>query len=75
MEADWSEISRIAFPGSSPSASPGQATALAFDSVQELLWAGNEYVRQTKSYLTLDIEFPNVLLTCKTGPRDFFLRD
>jgi hypothetical protein len=44
MEADWDEVSRIAVPPPSPHVLPTIATATAFDDLQELLWAGNEYV-------------------------------
>ena len=45
MEADWDELSRIPVPPPSPHGMPTIATAIAFDDVMELLWAGNEYVR------------------------------
>lgn len=53
MEADWSETTRIAFPGPSPNVSPGAVTTFAFDNSQELLWTGNEYVSETAVILFL----------------------
>ena len=47
MEADWDELSRIQVPPPSPHGMPTIATAIAFDDVMELLWAGNEYVRSS----------------------------
>ncbi|OOF98956.1 hypothetical protein ASPCADRAFT_204652 [Aspergillus carbonarius ITEM 5010] len=47
MEADWDELSRIPVPAPSVHAMPTIATAIAFDDVMELLWAGNEYGRIT----------------------------
>ncbi|KAE8137625.1 PAB-dependent poly(A)-specific ribonuclease subunit pan2 [Aspergillus pseudotamarii] len=47
MEADWDELSRIPVPPPSPHGMPTIATAIAFDDVMELLWAGNEYGRIT----------------------------
>lgn len=44
MEADWSETTRIALPGPSAGAPSSPVTTFAFDTVQELLWTGNEYV-------------------------------
>ncbi|KXT04451.1 hypothetical protein AC578_3579 [Pseudocercospora eumusae] len=47
MEADWNEVARLRLPGPAPNAPPSQLTTLAFDSLQELLWTGNEYGRIT----------------------------
>ncbi|KAL2354819.1 PAB-dependent poly(A)-specific ribonuclease subunit PAN2 [Cryomyces antarcticus] len=47
MEADWDEVARIVLPPPGPQALPTPATTLAFDTSQELLWAGNEYGRVT----------------------------
>jgi len=44
MEADWQESARIALPGPSPNAPSSPVTTFAFDTEQELLWTGNEYV-------------------------------
>lgn len=44
MEADWNETARIACPGPSSNAPSSPVTTFAFDSEQELLWTGNEYV-------------------------------
>jgi len=44
MEADWNENARIAFPGPAPNAPSTQVTTCAFDTAQDLLWTGNEYV-------------------------------
>jgi hypothetical protein len=46
MERDWVELLRIPLPPPNPHALPTIATTIAFDDVSELLWAGNEYVRQ-----------------------------
>ena len=44
MEADWTERAKVALPGPLPSAPSSPVTAFAFDTEQELLWTGNEYV-------------------------------
>lgn len=44
MEGDWDEVSRAAVPPPSPHVLSTIATTIAFDDIQELLWAGNEYV-------------------------------
>ncbi|KAK3384295.1 ubiquitin carboxyl-terminal hydrolase-domain-containing protein [Lasiosphaeria ovina] len=42
MDADWDEVTRIAFPAPGSAEYPRPATALAFDTAQELLWAGSD---------------------------------
>lgn len=69
MEADWDEVSRIAVPPPSPHVLPTIATAIAFDDLQELLWAGNEYV----SIWLLSSKCP-VLTWSFQGTNHFFLR-
>jgi hypothetical protein len=39
------QVALIPHPGPGPHAHPTPVTALAFDTSQELLWTGNEYVR------------------------------
>lgn len=48
MEADWSETARLTLPGPSPNAPSTPITAFAFDTAQELLWTGNEYVSEDR---------------------------
>ncbi|KAF2485463.1 ubiquitin carboxyl-terminal hydrolase-domain-containing protein [Neohortaea acidophila] len=50
MEADWNETARITLPGPTPNAASGLITTFAFDTVQDLLWTGNEYGRITSFY-------------------------
>ncbi|KAK7705004.1 poly(A)-specific ribonuclease [Botryosphaeria dothidea] len=45
MEADWDELSQIPLPPPGPHAMPTPATTVAFDTHQDLLWAGNDYGR------------------------------
>ena len=44
MEADWVEIARVPHLGPTPTAASSPVTTFAFDTEQELLWTGNEYV-------------------------------
>ncbi|KAF1982126.1 PAB-dependent poly(A)-specific ribonuclease subunit PAN2 [Aulographum hederae CBS 113979] len=50
MEADWDEVTRIALPPPGVHALPTPVSAIAFDTGQELLWAGNEYGRMVSFY-------------------------
>ncbi|KAF2858667.1 hypothetical protein K470DRAFT_259573 [Piedraia hortae CBS 480.64] len=54
MEVDWTELGRITLPGPSPGAPPTAVTTFAFDSLNELLWAGNDYGR-VSSYHGLEL--------------------
>ncbi|PON30540.1 PAB-dependent poly(A)-specific ribonuclease subunit PAN2 [Trichoderma gamsii] len=47
MDGDWDEVARIPFPPPGPHALPTQVSTMAFDTSQEILWAGNEYGRVT----------------------------
>lgn len=49
MDSDWQEVTRTVV-GSSPTA-PTPLTTFAFDTEQELLWTGNEYVSNSFRYL------------------------
>ncbi|KAK5014877.1 poly(A)-specific ribonuclease [Cryomyces antarcticus] len=44
---EFGQVARIVLPPPGPQALPTPATTLAFDTSQELLWAGNEYGRVT----------------------------
>ena len=44
MEADWDEVAIIGIPPPGPHALPTPVATLAFDTSQELLWAGNDFV-------------------------------
>lgn len=49
MEADWDEVSQVAVPPPGPHLLPTNATTMAFDDSQELLWVGNEFVSRLLS--------------------------
>ena len=57
MEADWSETARLTLPGPSPNAPSTPITAFAFDTAQELLWTGNEYVSESIIFFYLPPRF------------------
>lgn len=61
MEADWDELVRIPVPPPGAHALPTIATTVAFDDVMELLWTGNEYVRESIEKIPRDYE-TNALL-------------
>lgn len=44
MERDWFKVARMALPPPGIHAATTPVTAMAFDTSQELFWAGNEYV-------------------------------
>ncbi|KAK4145241.1 ubiquitin carboxyl-terminal hydrolase-domain-containing protein [Dichotomopilus funicola] len=50
MDADWDEVTRIAFPAPGSNDFPRPATTLAFDTIAELLWAGNDRGRVVSFY-------------------------
>ncbi|KAF4122704.1 LOW QUALITY PROTEIN: PAB-dependent poly(A)-specific ribonuclease subunit 2 [Geosmithia morbida] len=52
MDGDWDEITRVPFPPPGPRALPTPVTTMIFDTLQELLWTGNEYGRVTSFYGT-----------------------
>ncbi|KAH9885476.1 PAB-dependent poly(A)-specific ribonuclease subunit PAN2 [Xylariomycetidae sp. FL2044] len=52
MDGDWDEVARIPFPPPGVRAAPTPVTVLAFDTIQELLWTGNDYGRVSSFYGT-----------------------
>lgn len=48
MENDWGEIARLTPFPSGPNTSPSNICAFAFDTLQELLWAGNLRVSEKR---------------------------
>ncbi|KAK4242788.1 ubiquitin carboxyl-terminal hydrolase-domain-containing protein [Achaetomium macrosporum] len=77
MDADWDEVTRIAFPAPGTNDFPRPATTLAFDTSAELLWAGNDrgrvasfYGRDLQRYTAFKIQPPS------EGPvRQFLFHD
>ncbi|KXX75827.1 PAB-dependent poly(A)-specific ribonuclease subunit PAN2 [Madurella mycetomatis] len=77
MDADWDEVTRIAFPAPGTNDYPRPATALAFDTVAELLWVGSDrgrvvslYGRDLQRYTAFKIQPPS------EGPvRQFLFHD
>ncbi|AEO64295.1 uncharacterized protein THITE_2110294 [Thermothielavioides terrestris NRRL 8126] len=77
MDADWDEVTRIAFPAPGTNDYPRPATTLAFDTIAELLWAGNDrgrvasfYGRDLQRYTAFKIQPPS------EGPvRQFLFHD
>ncbi|KAL2187287.1 hypothetical protein L209DRAFT_753216 [Thermothelomyces heterothallicus CBS 203.75] len=77
MDADWDEVTRIAFPAPGSNDYPRPATALAFDIFAELLWAGTDrgrvvsfYRRDLQRYTAFKIHPPS------EGPvRQFLFHD
>lgn len=65
MEADWDELSRIPVPPPSAHGLPTIATTVAFDDLMELLWTGNEFVSETRSFgAKSDGDRANRILIC-----------
>nr|4D0K_A Chain A, A-SPECIFIC RIBONUCLEASE SUBUNIT PAN2 [Thermochaetoides thermophila] len=50
MDADWDEVTRIAYPAPGTNDFPRPATAVAFDPIAELLWAGFDRGRVCSFY-------------------------
>ncbi|KAL2021290.1 hypothetical protein VTK56DRAFT_7369 [Thermocarpiscus australiensis] len=77
MDADWDEVTRIAFPAPGSNDYPRPATTVAFDTVAELLWTGSDrgrvmslYGRDLQRYTAFKIQPPS------EGPvRQFLFHD
>ncbi|RDL37203.1 PAB-dependent poly(A)-specific ribonuclease subunit PAN2 [Venustampulla echinocandica] len=52
MDGDWEEVGRLLLPPPGHNALPTPATAMGFDSSQELIWLGNEFGRVSSFYGT-----------------------
>ncbi|KAG9237025.1 PAB-dependent poly(A)-specific ribonuclease subunit PAN2 [Amylocarpus encephaloides] len=52
MDGDWEEVGRLLLPPPGPNAIVTKVATLAFDTAQELLWAGNEFGRVSSFYST-----------------------
>ncbi|OAR02912.1 hypothetical protein LLEC1_04548, partial [Akanthomyces lecanii] len=63
MDADWDEVARIQFPPPGLHALPTPVTTMMFDTSQELLWTGNDYVRPTRRYT--QVQHTGILTSCK----------
>ncbi|KAK4983206.1 poly(A)-specific ribonuclease [Elasticomyces elasticus] len=73
MEADWSEVTRIPLPPPAPNAYLTPVTTFAFDSHQELLWAGNDHVNISSLISVLQIR--DLLTVVQGRVSSFFGRD
>ncbi|CAG8983942.1 hypothetical protein HYALB_00006910 [Hymenoscyphus albidus] len=52
MDGDWEEVGRLLLPPPGQNVVPTQVYSTAFDTAQELIWAGNEFGRVSNFYGT-----------------------